>query len=94
MTKLDPKQVAMIVDHYSLHDKPQDEVESDIVEEDKPILQAASDELTKSKFLSLFNEELKTISSRGHPPQHLNGRVGEAKNPGPDLFDTEVELPN
>ena len=65
------------------------------MEEDRPNLQAPSDELTKSKFLSLFNEELKTISARGHPPQHLSGRVGEAKNPGPDLFGTdEVELPN
>lgn len=64
------------------------------MEEDRPTLQAPNDELTKSKFLSLFNQELQTIASRGHPPQHLSGRVGEASNPGPDLFDVDVELPN
>jgi hypothetical protein len=60
MTKLDPSKVAMIVDHFSLHDEPEvKEVQSEkSMEEDKPILQATSAELTKSKFLSLFNEEL------------------------------------
>jgi hypothetical protein len=58
MTKLDPSKVAMIVDHFSLHDEPQEvQPEKSIVEE-KPILPASSAELTKSKFLSLFSEEL------------------------------------
>lgn len=59
MTKLDPKKVAMIVDHFSLHE-PEEEKESELsLEEEKPLLPAPSaNELTKSKILSLFNEEL------------------------------------
>jgi hypothetical protein len=82
VAKLDPTKIEEIVDHFSLHslelsDKSPEEV-------CEPEFTPQKQDLSKSTILGLFETLVqRPAPGNGHPPQHLEGRVGEASNPGP-----------